>query len=76
MTIESDTFFALLSGLLIAGIFAVRFAYERRSINFYDRQLTRHVFHCLKCAHLYTNEGTARLSKCPKCNQENARLSF
>jgi rubrerythrin len=76
MGIEAEIFFALLAGIVIAGVFAAWLACEHRAARFYDRQLTRHIFHCLKCGHLYANEGKARLSKCPRCNLENPRLSF
>ncbi|MDR3228500.1 MAG: hypothetical protein LBT53_03680 [Puniceicoccales bacterium] len=76
MSLEADTFAALLVAAGIALIFALWFLGERRSARFFDRRALRRTFRCAKCGTLYSATTTAPVANCPNCAFANPRLSF
>lgn len=67
-----------MTGFLVAGLLfftVVWLYYDRRDRLFYDRQRLRHVYHCLKCDHLYTSARQGVVN-CPSCGFENSSLRF
>lgn len=71
------TFYVILYGLLVFGMFLALWAYsDRRDRVLYDVQRRKISFHCIRCNHLYTEKAGTETAACPKCSHGNVRLKF
>jgi uncharacterized paraquat-inducible protein A len=62
---------------LVAGLFlGLGIYYDRRDHARFEAERRQASFHCARCGHLYAPKGETDRSNCPRCAQENSRLSF
>lgn len=63
--------------LLVAGVFlGLWIYYDRRDHARFEAERRHASFHCVRCGHLYAIQGNHDQSVCPRCGQENSRLSY
>lgn len=50
--------------------------YDRRDHARFEAEKRKTIFHCVRCAHVYSTRGRMDAAVCPRCGHENGRLRF
>ncbi len=62
---------------LVTGLFlGLGIYYDRRDHARFEAERRQASFHCARCGYLYAPKVENDRSNCPRCAQENSRLSF
>ncbi len=62
---------ALLGALSVVGVL-----YEQRRRRFEPRRTEDHIFRCVKCSYVYTDDPDVERSRCPQCGTSNEEYQF
>lgn len=74
MTLETaSVIFCLVLGGFFLGLWMF---YDRRDHARFEGERRQMAFHCMKCGHLYAEQGGPEEAACPKCGHANGRLRF
>ena len=62
--------------ILLAAVSAVALYSERRQRWFGPRPSDDHVFRCVKCGYVYTDDPDVERSRCAQCGKLNEAIEF
>lgn len=74
LTFSEWAFLYLLSG--VGSIFALWLYYDLRDRRLHVAARRTTVFHCVKCANIYSATGGVSSAQCPRCGFHNSKLKF
>ena len=61
---------------LLVLLSAVAVYYEQRRRRFEPKQTEDHIFRCVTCSYVYTDDLDVEFSRCPQCGTSNEEYKF
>ncbi|HVY72423.1 MAG TPA: hypothetical protein VHH73_20980 [Verrucomicrobiae bacterium] len=62
--------------ILLGALGGIGFYYELRRKRFEPAPTADHIFRCVKCAFVYTDDADVDRSRCPQCGKTNDHIQF